>query len=191
MDRLLPFDELNILRTQVENIFDTAADREDFKDYVEDSLLDILVMSYVYGNEAANAMLGTEEAVEPAEMTASLERKVAGEDWLQRVSKYIESGTAEDIMRVAETDAHRIYNEAIANVARREEMKGNTRILKTWETMMDDRVRDTHTYLEGMTIPFDERFFTYDGDSAMHPGDFYTAENNVNCRCRIRLSQEQ
>ena len=191
MDRLMPFDELNVLDAQVKNIFETQEPekRKDFADYVEDAVLEILVMSYVYGNEAANEMLGTSEEISQESLTESLDKKIKGENWIQRVQKYMtdESATAEDVIRVAETDAHRIYNEAIYEVGRQAESKTGV-ILKTWETMLDDRVRDTHSYLEGMTIPFDERFFTYDGDSADHPGDFFTPENNVNCRCRIRLS---
>lgn len=199
MDKLLPFDELNTLRTTVTNIFEAGeGERKVYTAYIEDTLLDILVMSYVYGNEAANDMLGTEDEVEPSELRKSLGKKIAGEDWVERVSKYMEAGTVEDVMKVAETDAHRIYNEAIYNVAKREERKAETESLtsgkpvrqmyKTWQTMRDEKVRDTHAYLENMKIPFDERFFTYDGDSADHPGGFFTAENNVGCRCRLKLS---
>ena len=54
---------------------------------------------------------------------------------------------------------------------------------KTWLTMLDDKVRDTHDYLEGITIPIDAEFITFDGDSAPYPGAFSNASNNVNCRC--------
>jgi hypothetical protein len=59
---------------------------------------------------------------------------------------------------------------------------------KTWVTMMDDRVRDTHDYLEGETVGIGEDFYTYDGDHASAPGLFELAENNVNCRCELLFS---
>ena len=60
-------------------------------------------------------------------------------------------------------------------------------IYKQWRTMLDDRVRETHDFLEGATVPVDARFYTNDGDSARFPGDFMLVENNANCRCLIRL----
>jgi hypothetical protein len=51
--------------------------------------------------------------------------------------------------------------------------------------MDDDRVRDTHMFLEGVEVPMGERFYTFDGDSAMIPGDFALPENNINCRCTL------
>lgn len=188
MDRLLPFDELNTLGTQIQNILETNEDRSAFREYIEDSILDLLVMSFVYGEEAANDMLGTETELSREDLEESIGKEIAGKNWIQRVSEYIDKGTAADIMRVVETDSHRIYNDAIEGVGRKAESKGEV-IYKTWVTMDDMRVRDTHEYLENMTIPLGERFFTFDGDSADHPGDFYTAENNANCRCRIRLSK--
>lgn len=53
--------------------------------------------------------------------------------------------------------------------------------------MMDDRVRDTHSYLEGMEVPYNARFYTYDGDSAEAPGMFSLPENNINCRCVVEI----
>jgi uncharacterized protein with gpF-like domain len=64
-------------------------------------------------------------------------------------------------------------------------MEGAT--AKRWRTMNDDRVRDTHDYLEGMVVPFSERFYSYDGDSAEYPGGFALPENNINCRCVVEV----
>ena len=54
---------------------------------------------------------------------------------------------------------------------------------KKWVTMNDIKVRDTHYYLEGIEVPVDAEFITYDGDAALYPGGFSNASNNVNCRC--------
>jgi hypothetical protein len=54
---------------------------------------------------------------------------------------------------------------------------------------MDNRVRDTHFYLEGMTVDINDKFYTYDGDSAYRPGGFEKAENNCGCRCLLMYSR--
>ena len=59
--------------------------------------------------------------------------------------------------------------------------------MKRWQTMMDDRVRDTHSYLEGMEVPYNEDFWTYDSDHAPAPGMFNRPENNINCRCVVEV----
>ena len=188
MDRLMPFDELNVLRTIVTDICAGSADKRRFEGYLFDLIEEILLMSYIFGNEAANTMLDTEIPVDDEAASKSVNRRVAGKTWRQRVEEYMgsEVSTVEDIMRVAETDSHRIYNEAIWDVAEAEQKEGVI-LYKRWETMLDDRVRDTHQYLEGETIPLDEFFVTYDGDFALRPGDFSDPANNINCRCRLRL----
>ena len=35
---------------------------------------------------------------------------------------------------------------------------------------MDDKVRETHRYLEGASVSLDEEFWTFDGDHAAYPG---------------------
>ena len=214
MDRLMPFDELNVLSGEIREIYATGTQEQE-REGILDSVLDLLILSYLYGNEAANTMLGTEEAVDTERLDKAVTEEIAGETWIQRINEYITNGTAEDVIRVIETDSHRIYNEAIYAVGETVGEKvsdeesspvGAQAILpgpngssvparpkgvvyKTWETMMDDRVRDTHQYLEGTTIPFDEYFYTYDGDSALRPGDFAYPENDIGCRCRLRLSR--
>ena len=84
------------------------------------------------------------------------------------------------IIRILETEMHRDANEAALETARH---AGAT--TKTWVTMLDDKVRETHDYLEGVTVGIDDEFITFDGDKATAPGLFSLAENNVNCRCEL------
>lgn len=93
-----------------------------------------------------------------------------------------EVGDLGKILRVAETEGHRILNEAELIAAK----KGGAKT-KTWITQRDDRVRETHDYLLGETVGIDEVFVTFDGDKARFPGDFENAENNVNCRCVLQV----
>lgn len=188
MDRLMPFDELNVLNPIVTDIFARPyEERKWFKNYLFDEILEILILSYVYGNEAADTMLDENIGIVEEELNAAIDRKVADKNWRERFNEYMDSetATAADIMRVAKTDAHRIYNEAITDVGK----KAKGVVNKTWSTMMDDRVRETHDYLEGETIPFEDDFYTFDGDHASRPGGFLFPENNINCRCRLVLSK--
>jgi hypothetical protein len=61
----------------------------------------------------------------------------------------------------------------------------NGQATHTWETMKDDRVRDTHIAVDGQTVPIDEPFIV-DGYRLMFPGDISDdppADLVVNCRC--------
>jgi hypothetical protein len=78
---------------------------------------------------------------------------------------------------------HRMYNLGAIDTAEEVQQINGINILKEWHTVGDDKVRETHKYLEGYKIPLDERFYTFDGDSALYPGGFEEAQNNVGCRC--------
>lgn len=89
----------------------------------------------------------------------------------------------EKLQTMIECEANRVWNTGFMEAGKGEGL------LKTWETMMDERVRMSHDYLEGETIPFDEEFVTIGGDSALAPGMFQLAENNVRCRCWLTYKQ--
>jgi len=218
MDRLPPFEQLAVLRSELESDF--AAGPEERKRRKRDridEILEMLIMAYMFGNESANTMLfGPDivDTIDPDEpnrpvridvddMNKSVFKNIAGKDWEQRVSEYYDSdsGTIDDVIRVVDTDMNRIYNDSVLDVGEKANRgkveRPNTdapvpdatgRVMKTWVTMADDRVRDTHQYLEGMSVPVNSRFFTYDNDSARYPGDFADPQNNCGCRCRIVLS---
>jgi hypothetical protein len=198
MDRLPPFDELSNLRSELESDFAAGMEqRRRNRDRRIDEILDMLIVAYMFGNEAGNEMLyGPTELpngdikrtvdIDIDEMDDAIFRVIAGKDWQERVTEYLDDlqGTVDDIIRVVDTDMNRIYNDAVLDVGERSEGT----VMKTWQTMLDDRVRDTHEYLQSETVPIDRRFYTFDGDSARYPGDFADPQNNINCRCRISLS---
>lgn len=70
------------------------------------------------------------------------------------------------------------------------EAKESGRTKKTWLTMLDDKVRETHTEVEGQTIGIDE-YFTV-GDSLMRfPHDLAESPNPqevIGCRCSVAYS---
>lgn len=186
---ILPIDEINALEDKLKPHFEDDGkgkikSRQDAEDII-DELLDLFLLSYANGATATNTELGTAVMPPVDAVDAAVYRPVAGETWRDRVMGYYESGgTLYDIRRIAETDATRIYNQGAVDAV---VANGATGVSKRWRTMNDDRVRDTHDYLEGMVVPFDERFYTYDGDSADYPGGFSLPENNVNCRCVVEV----
>ncbi len=89
-------------------------------------------------------------------------------------------------LRMVEAESNRVWNTGMVNAG-----EGVSGLYKTWETMEDDRVRDTHWFLQSKKIPFEEEFISISGDSALAPGMFETAEENCNCRCFLTLSREK
>lgn len=185
------FDELAILRERLNADFSLGTEqRKLFRDDRIDEILDMLIMAYVFGTEDADEELTVTETVVTDEMYAAVWKTIADKNWEQRVREYFDdpNGTVDDIMRVVETDTNRIYNDAVLNVGEKVSKRGE-KVTKTWNTVLDDKVRSTHSYIESVTVPIDKRFYTYDGDSARYPGDFTMPENNINCRCAITLNR--
>lgn len=114
---------------------------------------------------------------------------IAGETMQERVVRYLDNGDIDKVITVAQTEFHRLFTTG-ANDRAREIADTGRVVLKKWNTMLDDKVRDTHQVLEGEAIALDEYFTTYDGDMALYPGDFESAENNVNCRCTLTYVYE-
>ena len=187
MASILPMDELNRVDSEIRERFGDESlqkrDKRDEEDII-DELLDLFLLAYAMGNSVTNDNLSSNYEPSVDDVMKVVDAKVAGKTWRERVEDYFSSGgTGADIARIADTEMHRIANTAALDTAKR---AGATS--KTWVTMMDDRVRDTHDYLEGETVGIDDDFYTYDGDHASAPGLFELAENNVNCRCELLFS---
>lgn len=192
MASVLAFDELNRLE-RIKKHADLVPDfyelyqlgKDIGKRYAgdHDSIIDFvssfLIAAYRRGVEAAGEMLAAKTSPNIAEMNASIYMTIGGKTFEDRIRDGSDPGV------LLETESHRVFNEGILDGARQTDDPG---VLKTWVTMRDDRVRETHEYIDSVTIPLGERFTTIDGDSALAPGGFSRAENNVNCRCWIDLS---
>lgn len=183
----LPLDEINALTEYVKVIFDKRADgsnrpEEDAEDII-DELLDLYLLAYQNGANYANETLGETFPIREQKLENALFKRFQGEDFRDRVRRYVNEGTVNDIVRVADTDSHRIYNAGVIDTA----SESNRILYKRWNTMLDEKVRDTHSYLENMSVPLQMPFYTYDGDSAMAPGDFTLPSNNANCRCVVDI----
>lgn len=156
-----------------------------------DEVIDLLIMAYVYGRQDA---METLDYIVPAsaetatEMQKALFTEIAGETFEDRINRYMESLDVEAIIRVVESEITRDYAAGGRDTAKAVERAG-VMVRKTWNTMKDERVRDTHNPLEGITLDLDSAFVTFDGDSAMAPGGFTLAENNCGCRCWLTYTR--
>lgn len=103
----------------------------------------------------------------------------------RRVKDLLE-GDAGKAIRIVRTESTRIYNEAQYDSILHAEEQGII-MTKTWISSRDDRTRESHEMLDGVTIPVDEPF-VIDGDEGMFPGDFSRAENVINCRCAVQYN---
>lgn len=207
MTTLPDFDELNNIRTTLTEQLAGDGDLSTIpnslepqtRKRVEDTIFELITMGYVYGIEVAGLDLETDLPVSAERMYATANKPTAGEDFRKRIDNHIQAfnrgeTTPEQLVErlsvVAETETHRAINTGGLDGAQEyaDTHRGQT-VFKTWVTAGDERVRDTHDYLEGSTIPLNARFFTCDGDSARFPGDFVLPENVVNCRCIIRYTK--
>lgn len=165
---LAKFDELNTLFTNIVNANSKKQAREAFDD--------ILIDAYIEGFASAAYILG-DINIDNALMYQALNKQYEGITIQDKAEKYYADNDFESLRALLDSEYHRVYN-----TARNDAYKGHD---KRWVTVGDDKVRLTHDFLDGVTVGADERFYTYDGDSALFPGDFTSAENNANCRCII------
>ena len=178
------WDELDSFKSIVTMTEAAGSKNEQKRKEVEDILEDILVMAYLEGISDAEFLLGVPITANTDRMQEAVYKKIAGKVFRQRVSEYVTAGTVEDIQRVAETDATRIYNTAVMDAGKQSGISG---LKKQWVAIEDERTRDTHSYLDGTIVGINDDFYSYSGDHAPYPGAFETAEENCNCRCVISL----
>ena len=121
----------------------------------------------------------------------ALYTSIDGKTFEQRVQEYVLAQDMAGLSVVAASEYHRLYNAGAYDGAQQFVRTQGLGITKRWVTVRDDRVRETHRYLEGMSVDVDEEFYTSDGDHAPYPGAFRKAKNNVGCRCIVIYDQEE
>jgi len=166
------FDELNTL-TEV------VMATKNIKDFE-----DILIDAYIEGFVGAEYILGEDNKVNAESINRAIDKSYDGVSINDKANAYMRENDIVGLKRLVESEFHRVYNTGSMDAA---EMSDKT-LYKTWVTAGDDKVRDTHYYLEGQKIPVDAYFYTFDGDKALAPGDFMLTENNANCRCILDYS---
>lgn len=189
MASILPFDELNSFIDRLKARFPDGklppqTEAKEEEEDIIDEMLDLFLLAYAQGNSITSETLSFDWTPSVDDAMEVIDKEVAGKTWRVRVEEYFANGgNVDDLIRIAETETHRDANESALSTAKRAGAKN-----KTWVTMLDDRVRETHDYLEGQTVKIGEDFYTYDGDHASAPGLFSLPENNVNCRCELLFS---
>ena len=187
MSNVLRWDELNILKHDAETFIrqaekrkPTAEEMDRWLGYMEY----VLCLIYDYGWKDAEQIIGIVPFKDNLDDKA-VNLEIAGETFRDRIKTQVDDLSEEGILRIIETESHRDYNTGVYDAAK----QSGKKVMKQWQTMQDGRVRDTHSYLQSAMVNLDDKFYTFDGDSALYPGGFELPENNVNCRCWIVLAK--
>lgn len=189
MASILPFDELNKFVVELREAFPDGrlSDGNKPRVYEEDILdemLDLFLLAYATGNAVTNENLSFDWKPTLDDVDRVVNKEIEGKTWRERAEEYFENdGTVDDLIRIIETETHRDANESALETAKKAGAKN-----KTWLTMLDDRVREDHDYLEGVTVGIDEDFYTWQGYHAPAPGMFGVPEEDINCRCELVFS---
>ena len=170
MRSILDYDEVNALAS-VSEPQDRASD-----------LMSIMILAYMRGARETADDLFWDYVEDMILLNEALYQEKEGKTAFDRAS------TTDDFARLAENEAHRMYNTGAYDCAKQCQASGAS-IYKTWNTMEDNRVRDTHEYIEHDSVPIGDEFYTFDGDHARYPGDFQSPENNIGCRCFITYTR--
>ena len=185
MSEVMNWDELNLLRSSAIDLIRDYRKSHDKKavkrwcDYMEF----VLCLVYAYGWKDAEEIVGIvpfKDGLDDKCVNLEIKEKT----FRDRIQEQLDADSLDGILCIINTESHRDYNTAVYEAGKESRRDG---LKKQWATMMDDKVRDTHSYLEGVVVGIDDLFYTYDGDSAYAPGGFEKAENNANCRCIITL----
>ncbi len=98
-------------------------------------------------------------------------------------------------LRIARTEGHRVQQEAAYHCQQRAKAKGAD-VLKQWDSTLDGVTRPHHLELDGQVRELDKPFDVA-GYTAMYPGGFGIASEDIHCRCvllqraRWALSEEE
>ena len=151
-----------------------------------------------------------EEAVHAAAQTGDgikLSRKLYGhvEDLVKTTRREITKGIAmnasfADIARainkngeatlnqaytIARTESHRIHEEVKFKTINEASDKGAD-IVKQWDSTIDKSTRSSHVALDGQLREINQPFKSpKTGNTAMYPGSFGIASEDINCRCVV------
>jgi len=104
-----------------------------------------------------------------------------------RLTEDLSSGNADKMYMFARTVMTGAQNAGRVERMREADKEFGIKSMKQWSTVHDNRVRDTHNDLNGMTVDYDEDFTVpNDGRTIRYPGDpFADADLVYNCRCSL------
>lgn len=108
------------------------------------------------------------------------------EDLSQRIRDLV-TNQANRMRLILRTEAHRIQNTIIYDLAKKASL-AVPGLKKTWVAVMDSRTRAAHRRLHGTTIPIKGLFKSTAGGYGPAPGLMGNPGDDINCRCRLRIS---
>ena len=189
---LVGFDEINqMISTSYRLAVTELDDVQDQVAQIIDDLLSMLILAYNAGMDATAQNLAADLSVDLDALEDALYTSIDGKTFEQRVQEYVLAQDMAGLSVVAASEYHRLYNAGAYDGAQQFVRTQGLGITKRWVTVRDDRVRETHRYLEGVSVDVDEEFYTSDGDHAPYPGAFRKAKNNVGCRCIVVYDPEE
>ena len=169
-------DELNTLKADISQLKGNPGQ-------IKELMLDFLILAFADGMHDVESQLNSTATFDVNRMEEVIYQPIDGMTVDERVDQWIYLEDYEAIGRLAESERQRVYNTSAYDTATKLGAKS-----KTWHTMKDNRDRDTHYYLEGVTKGINDEFHTYNGDSAQHPGGFGIATEDIGCRCYLTYS---
>ena len=154
---------------------------------------DLMINGYIQGAKdtlgtLSNDTISIDDLNVIPTMQKALNQTTEGLTYRNRIILGFYEYSTKEMQRLMCNEFHIMYCSGQMDIAKSYESSTGKKVYKTWHTMKDDAVRDTHAYLEDESVPLDEYFYTWDGDRAKRPGDFMKAENNIGCRCILTFS---
>jgi len=137
-------------------------------------------MAYVYGTKDVARSLNEEIKPDTDKMYDSVYKNIDGETWVKRIR---DAKTEGELERIFVTESHRCFSDGQWDSA-----NGRAKY-KTWHTQEDDKVRDSHWYLDGLKVGINDYFYTITGDKTLHPLGFGVPAEDVNCRCYLEYTK--
>ena len=186
---LTALDELNVLTSTSYQM--AGGDYSARVNQIVDDVLSFLINAYALGIRNAGIMLDHELSVNVDKMQDAIYLVIEGKTFADRVADHVGGNDLGGLKNLVESEYHRVYNAAVYDGGRDYIDNGGFGVSKKWITVRDDKVRETHSYLEGQSVPLEEEFFTFECNHAAYPGGFTKAENNAGCRGIVRLTTDE
>ena len=195
---LLTVDELNRFRREISDIVrmvQEEAERYDSIDFLIDLLASTVIPLVEEQLEAEYDMAyldglyhWVDERPDETARAIAVWGEVGGKTFAERIEEYAAGDLeqfASKVETLLETDGHRVRSEGKLDAGDTLMGAGLT-VVKTWRGVLDEKERDAHVALEGVTLPLDG-LFEINGYKAPAPGLFNVAELDCNCRCELEI----
>ena len=130
----------------------------------------------LYGNNTIVALNVRTEITKGIAMNSSYA------DITRRVAAKSEA-SVNQAYRIVRTEGHRIQNEVKFKTINKVKDESGADIVKQWDATIDKRTRPDHVALDGQLREIDQPFKTPSGKTALYPGGFGIAKEDINCRC--------